>query len=85
MGSSFWGFFSLVFLCVCLGGGVAAGPAGAAQERGRAERCNVPRLVTGNGESEKQAGYSLCSLSVPGNAGCGRVTLLRCYLSRCSN
>ena len=64
------------FILVCISGGsIAAGPAGAAEERGRAEGRVVPELVTGDGKSEKQAGHCFCPMSVPRNPGGGRLTL----------
>lgn len=68
-------FFVLFLLCIS-GGCIAAGPAGAAEERDGAERRDVPELVTGDWESEKQAGHCFCSLSVPGSTGRGGLTLI---------
>lgn len=51
-----------ILLCIS-GGSVTAGPAGAAEEGGRAERRVVPELVTGDGEPEKPAGH--CFYPVP--------------------
>lgn len=53
------------------GGGVTASPAGAAEERGRAERLAVPELVTGDGEYEKPACDCLCTVQIPRNTGGG--------------
>lgn len=67
-------FASCCFVCIS-GGGVAASPAGAAEERSRAERHVVPEFVTRDGESEKQAGHCFCPMSDSGNSGGGRLIL----------
>lgn len=63
-----------VFVLFLSGGGVAAGPAGAAQEGGRAQRCAVSELVSGDGESEKQADHGVSAMPDAGNASGGRFT-----------
>lgn len=62
-------------MCIS-GGSITAGPAGAAEEGGRAERHVVPELDAGDGEPEKPAGHRLCPVPVPGNTGAGRLTNL---------
>lgn len=63
-------------LCIS-GGSIAAGPAGAEEEGGRAERRVVPELVTGDAEPEKPAGHCFQPVSDLGNTGSGRLTYLQ--------
>lgn len=67
--------FALCCFVCNSGGGVAASSAGAAEERSRAERRVVPEFVTGDGESEKQAGHCFCPMSDSRNPGDVRLIL----------